>query len=76
MAKLYTYEVAMPVAGVIYATIESNEPLGREELIERFYELDHDGIDEWDMHTDLVRGNVCSASHTSFEYTESVEEID
>lgn len=76
MAKMYTYEVAMPVAGAIYATIESDEPLSREELIERFHELDHDGIDEWEMHTDIVRGNVCCASLVSFDFTESVEEVD
>lgn len=74
--KLYTYEVAMPVAGVIYATIESDEPLDEDAVVDRFHDLDIREIDEWDCYRRLVGGNVCYAPHTRVEISESIEELD
>lgn len=55
--KMPTYNVTLPITGIICTTVEANS---EEEAIEKALnsELSTDDIQEWNAHKQIVQGNV------------------
>ena len=70
-----TFEVAMPITGVVYATIEC-ESDDEDAIYEAFCEQwDGDKPDEWDFTPHVTKGNVTYAHINDIEIDE-VTEVD
>lgn len=69
----YTYELTIPIAGVIYYTLDSDVKLSEDQIRQKIYELDltTEDIEEWSTYTSLLQGNVMNVSTpTELEYEE------
>jgi hypothetical protein len=64
-----TWEVTLPVSGLVYTTVEAES---EEEAIEKALNGDYtlEDIQEWSTHEKIVQGNICYAIQWQAEATE------
>lgn len=74
----YNYEVHIPITGYVSVTVESDEPLDEDTVIQKAMESDirTDDIIEWDTQECVAAGNVFYGIQNKVDIADSWEEED
>lgn len=72
----YNYEVSLPIIGYVIVSVESDTPLSEPEAIDAALNTDIStaNIEEWDVHTKVVSGNIFHGVQNCAEVLGSWEE--